>query len=73
MIEGLIRGLRPHWTPWLLGDNLGSFLSWQTTVTQFDPFSSFTITPGRALFVIAGYVILTLALGFTFVRVRDVQ
>jgi ABC-2 type transport system permease protein len=73
VIEGLIRGLRPKWTPWLLGDNLGSFLSWQTTETQFDSFSSFTITPGRALFVIAGYAILTLVLGFTFVRVRDVQ
>ena len=73
VIEGLIRGLRPQWTPWLLGDNLGSFLSWQSTETQFEPFASYTITPGRALFVIAGYAILTLALGFTFVRVRDVQ
>jgi ABC-2 type transport system permease protein len=73
VIEGLIRGLRPQWTPWLLGDNLVSFLSWQTTETQFDPFASFTISPGRALFVIAGYAIVTLALGFTFVRVRDVQ
>jgi ABC-2 type transport system permease protein len=73
VIEGLIRGLRPQWTPWLLGDNLVSFLSWQTTENQFDPFASFTISPGRALFVIAGYAIATLALGFTFVRVRDVQ
>ena len=30
VIEGLIRGFRPLWTPWLLGDNLVSFLSWQT-------------------------------------------
>jgi len=73
VIEGLIRGLRPQWTPWLLGDNLVSFLSWQTTETQFESFASFTITPGRALFVIGGYAIVTLALGFTFVRVRDVQ
>ena len=73
VIEGLIRGLRPQWTPWLLGDNLGSFLSWQSTEAQFEPFASYSITPGRALFVIAGYAILTLALGFTFVRVRDVQ
>jgi len=73
VIEGLIRGFRPQWTPWLLGDNLVSFLSWQSTETQFESFASFTITPGRALFVIAGYAIVTLALGFTFVRVRDVQ
>ena len=50
-----------------------SFLSWQSTETQFESFESYTITPGRALFVIAGYAVLTLALGFTFVRVRDVQ
>ena len=73
VIEGLIRGLRPYWTPWLLGDNLVSFLSWQRTEVQFAPFQSYSLTPGRALFVIAGYAVLTLALGFTFVRVRDVQ
>jgi ABC-2 type transport system permease protein len=73
VVEGLIRGLRPRWTPWLLGDNLVSFLSWESTETQFESFRSFTITPGRALLVIAGYAILALALGFTFVRVRDVQ
>ena len=22
IVENAIRGLRPHWTPWLLGDNL---------------------------------------------------
>jgi hypothetical protein len=73
VIEGLIRGLRPRWTPWLLGDNLVSFLSWQRMEVQFAPFESYTITPGRALFVIVGYAAVTLALGFTFVRVRDVQ
>jgi ABC-2 type transport system permease protein len=73
VIEGLIRGLRPRLTPWLLGDNLVSFLSWQRMEVQFAPFASYTITPGRALFVIVGYTALTLALGFTFVRVRDVQ
>lgn len=73
VIEGLIRGLRPWWTPWLLGDNLVSFLGWQRMEVQFGPFESYTITPGRAMFVIVGYTALTLALGFTFVRVRDVQ
>jgi ABC-2 type transport system permease protein len=73
VIEGLVRGLRPWWTPWLLGDNLVSFLGWQRMEVQFGPFESYTITPGRAVFVIVGYAALTLALGFTFVRVRDVQ
>jgi ABC-2 type transport system permease protein len=73
VVEGLIRGLRPHFTPWLLGDNLVSFLSWQRMQVQFAPFESYTITPERALFVIAGYTVLTLALGLAFVRLRDVQ
>lgn len=73
VIEGLIRGFRPHWTPWLLGDNLASFLTWVSTDIQIGPFESYSITPGRALFVILGYTAVTLALGFTFVRVRDVH
>ena len=73
VIEGLIRGFRPHWTPWLLGDNLASFLTWVSTEIQIGPFESYSITPGRALFVILGYTAVTLALGFTFVRVRDVH
>jgi ABC-2 type transport system permease protein len=73
VIEGLIRGLRPRWSPWLLGDNLVSFLSWERMEVQFGPFESYTITPGRAVFVIVGYAAITLALGFTLVRVRDVQ
>lgn len=27
VIEGLIRGLRPHWQPWLVGDNSASFIA----------------------------------------------
>ncbi len=73
VIEGLIRGLRPRWAPWLLGDNLVSFLSWERMEVQFAPFASYTITPSRALFVILGYTAVTLAVGFTFVRIRDVQ
>ena len=51
----------------------GHFLSWQTTGTRFDPFASFTITPGRAAVRDPGLRGLPLALGFTFVRIRDVQ
>lgn len=73
VLEGLIRGFRPLWSPWLLGDNLVSFLSWQTMDVQVSRFEFYTITPGRALFVILGYAAITLALGFTLVRIRDVQ
>jgi ABC-2 type transport system permease protein len=73
VIEGLIRGFRPLWSPWLLGDNLVSFLSWSTTDYQVSTFETFTITPGRAVFVILGYTAITLVLGFTFIRARDVQ
>jgi ABC-2 type transport system permease protein len=62
VIEGLIRGLRPWWT-----------LSWQRMEVQFGPFESYTITPGRAVLVMVGYTVVTLALGFTFIRIRDVQ
>lgn len=73
VIEGLIRGFRPHWTPWLLGDNLASFLTWVSTDVQIGPSQAYSITPGRALFVILGYTAVTLALAFMFVRVRDVH
>lgn len=73
VLEGLVRGLRPLWTPWLLGDNLVTFLSWRTMDFQVSSFESFTITPGRAVFVILGYTAVVLAFGFIFVRTRDVQ
>jgi len=73
VIEGLIRGFRPLWSPWLLGENLVSFLGWRRMEFQSSAFESYTITPGRALFVILGYAAVTLALGFTFIRIRDVQ
>lgn len=73
VLEGLVRGLRPSWIPWLLGDNLVAFLGWQTTEFQVSAFESFTITPGRSVIVIVGYTAVLLAFGFTFVRIRDVQ
>lgn len=73
VLEGLVRGLRPSWIPWLLGDNLVAFLSWRTTDFQVSAFESFTITPSRSVVVIVGYTAILLAFGFTFVRIRDVQ
>jgi ABC-2 type transport system permease protein len=72
VLEGLLRAFRPLWSPWLLGDNIVSFVGWQTT--EFGVVSgSYVLSPGRALFVILGYAAITVALGFTFVRIRDVQ
>ncbi len=73
VLEGLVRGLRPLWTPWLLGDNLVTFLSWRTSEFQLSAFESFTITPARAILVILGYTAVVLAIAFAFVRTRDVQ
>jgi ABC-2 type transport system permease protein len=73
VIEGLIRGLRPLWTPWLLGDNIVTFVSWRTLEVQYSPIGSYTLRPGISILVILGYAAVALALGFTFVRVRDVQ
>ena len=73
VIEGLIRGFRPLWSPWLLGDNLVSFLSWERMEVQFSEFESYAVTPGRAMIIILGYAVVTLAMGFTFIRIRDVQ
>ena len=72
VLEGLVRGFRPLWTPWLLGDNLVTFLSWRTSEHGF-PEGSFVLSPDRAVFVILGYVAVVLAFGFIFVRIRDVQ
>lgn len=72
VLEGLVRGLRPRWSPWLLGDNLVTFLSWRTSEYGF-PGGSFVLSPGRSVLVILGYTAVVLVLGFIFVRTRDVQ
>ena len=73
VVEGLIRGFRPLWTPWLLGDNVVTVVSWRTLEVGLFPTGSYTLEPVRATFVILGYAAVILAFAFTFVRVRDVQ
>lgn len=73
VVEGLIRGFRPHWTPWLLGDNVVTVVSWRELTVDLFPTGSFTLGPIRASFVILGYTAVILVFAFTFVRVRDVQ
>jgi ABC-2 type transport system permease protein len=73
VIEGLVRGLQPGWSPWLLGENLVSFVGWQTLNVQVSQFESYTITPRHAAFVMVAYAAVIAAVGFVAVRVRDVQ
>jgi len=72
VLEGVLRAFRPLWSPWLLGDNIVSFVSWQTTEFGVES-GSYVLSPGRAVFVILGYTAIVLASGFMFVRIRDVQ
>ena len=72
VLEGLLRAFRPLWSPWLLGDNIVSFVAWQTTELGVVS-GSYVLSPGRAAFVIVGYTVLALALACTSVRIRDVQ
>jgi hypothetical protein len=73
VIEGLIRGFRPLWTPWLLGDNLVTFISWRTLSVGVFPTGSYSLEPVRAIFVLLAYTAVVVAFGFMLVRVRDVQ
>lgn len=72
VLEGVLRAFRPLWSQWLLGDNIVSFVSWQTTEFGVES-GSYVLSPGRAVFVILGYTAIVLASGFMFVRIRDVQ
>jgi hypothetical protein len=73
VLEGIVRALRPLWAPWLLGDNVVAFVSWLTTNFQVSAFESYAITPTHSVFVIGLYTAATVAVGVTFVRIRDVQ
>ena len=68
VVEGLIRGLRPGWVPWLVGENAAVFLSG-------DPqgvLGSTVRTPTLSFLLLCGYAVALAALGLVaFVR-RDV-
>ncbi len=64
--ENLIRGLRPGWAGWLMGDNAVVF------ITGHSPDLSFDRTVIQAGLLIAGYVALALILAVAIFRTRDV-
>jgi ABC-type transport system involved in multi-copper enzyme maturation permease subunit len=72
VLEGLIRGLRPAWQPWLLGDNVAVFVSGHVTQLGLPP-GDVTRTVGAAAAVAFGYAAVLLLVAGTGFRLRDVQ
>ena len=68
IVENLVRGLRPQWTPWLLTDNSGLFILGSTI--EFPQVGRSTI--GAGLYLAAVGVALLLAAAGLF-RARDVN
>ena len=66
VVENLVRGLRPHWTRWLLGDNAVVFI---TRTSDGMPFHRSAVWAGVLLAVYAGALVV--AALFVF-RARDV-
>lgn len=68
VVEGLLRGFRPNWQQWLIGDNAAAFVT-------ADPESVF-MAGGRgtlaSLLVVAGYAAGLTALATAWFRARDV-
>jgi hypothetical protein len=68
VVEALLRGLRPNWQQWLIGDNAAAFVT-------ADPESVF-MAGGRgalaSLLVVAGYAVGLTALATVWFRARDV-
>jgi len=67
VVEGLVRGLRPQWHRWLIGDNAGFFLTGQDG--GFPPLGR---SPLGAAAVIAVYAAVLLLVAVVAFRERDV-
>ncbi len=67
VIEGLIRGLRPQWHPWLLGENTAQFLS--DTPISMEMATKSTLD---VFLVLAAYAALFIIVATVFFKTRDV-
>ncbi|HVF52240.1 MAG TPA: ABC transporter permease subunit [Actinomycetota bacterium] len=67
VVESLIRGLRPKWTPWLLSDNVAQFLSGSSP----DPVIAARTTL-EVVLVLVGYCALFIAAAMAFFKRRDI-
>lgn len=69
VVEGLLRGFRPNWQPWLIGDNAAAFVT-------ADPASVFSFGQGHSvpasLLVVAAYAAGLTAIATAIFRARDV-
>jgi len=67
VVEGLIRGFRPKWQPWLLGDNAGQFISGQPVGGAMADKSTFDVALALLLYAAVFVVVAT-----GFFKTRDV-
>jgi ABC-type transport system involved in multi-copper enzyme maturation permease subunit len=67
VLEGLIRGFRPKWQPWLLGDNAAQFISGEAVGEAMADKTSLEVTLTLLL-----YAAVLVAVATVFFRRRDV-
>jgi hypothetical protein len=72
VLESLVRGFRPSMGRFLLGDNIGAFVSGERT-QLFDGNTVFTITPTHGAITIAIYAAALVVVAALLLRERDVH
>ncbi|MBI3647800.1 MAG: hypothetical protein HY240_03465 [Actinobacteria bacterium] len=70
-LEGLIRGLRPSWQPWLLGDNVALFVNGRSQPLGVYPHEIVRTVTAAGL-VASAYAVVLLAFAALSFRSRDV-
>ncbi len=68
VIENLVRALKPAWQPWLVGDNLGAFITDDSL-----GFPLMTHSPESAGLIVLGYAAAVALIAFVMFRTRDVS
>jgi hypothetical protein len=69
VVEAVLRGLRPHWQPWLIGDNAAAFVSADPASIFLSGNSHGVLT---SLLVVVAYAFGLMALATVAFRTRDV-
>ncbi len=72
VLEGVVRGLRPGLSRFMLGDNLAAVVG-NTTLEVHQGFSVYRLTPGRGWMVFAVYVASLVIAATALLRSRDVN
>ncbi|MEA2459997.1 MAG: hypothetical protein QOH90_174 [Actinomycetota bacterium] len=63
VVEGLVRGFKPSWSDWLIGDNIGQFATWDRVLGHSQTGSGLLLT---------AYIALAVAIAWLFFRKREV-